>query len=183
MPPYARPALCHPTLDLPYASNLPYTTLHQTFTLHCPTLMTYLTLTTYPTLSSLSICELPLAATPSAPSSNLQVHERFLFRMVPHRIHRWQWHWMRWKVWRLSWRSMGLLSKGLWPNFHPFESQKCCLAWLLSHLPPLMCHDSTGGWCKCWYQELHTKENFKAAKERAIMDAYPSVMTVIESNN
>jgi len=39
---------------------------------------------------------------------------------------------------------MGLLSKGLWPNVHPFESQKCCLAQLLSHLPPLMCHDSTG---------------------------------------
>ena len=46
---------------------------------------TYLTLTTYPTLSSLSVCELPLAATPSAPSLNLQVHERFLFRTVPHR--------------------------------------------------------------------------------------------------
>jgi len=45
---------------------------------------TYLTLTTYPTPSSLSICELPLAMTPSAPSLNLQVHESFLFRMVPH---------------------------------------------------------------------------------------------------
>jgi len=57
----------YPTL--PYADNLP-------------------TLTTYPTPSSLSVCELPLAATPSAPSLNLQVHERFLFRMVPHIISR-----------------------------------------------------------------------------------------------
>jgi len=47
--------------------------------------MTYLTLTTYPTPSSLSICELPLAATPSTPLPDLQVHERYLFRMVPHR--------------------------------------------------------------------------------------------------
>jgi len=47
---------------------------------------TYLTLTTYPTPSSLSVCELPLATTPSAPSPNLQVHERFLFRTVPHSI-------------------------------------------------------------------------------------------------
>ena len=46
--------------------------------------MTYLTLTTYPTPSSLSVCELPLAMTPSAPLPNLQVHERFLFRTVPH---------------------------------------------------------------------------------------------------
>jgi len=27
-PPYAGPALCCPTLDLPYAGNLPYTALH-----------------------------------------------------------------------------------------------------------------------------------------------------------
>jgi len=71
MPPYAGPALHRPMLDLPYAGKLPYTD-------NLPTL------TTYPTLSSLSVCELPLAATPSAPSLNLQVHERFLFRMVPH---------------------------------------------------------------------------------------------------
>jgi len=70
-------------LDLPYAA----------LCWICPTLVTYPTppytdnlptLTTYPTPSSLSICELPLAETPSAPSPNLQVHERFLFRMVPH---------------------------------------------------------------------------------------------------
>jgi len=39
------------------------------------------------------------------------------------------------------------------------------------------------GWCKYSYQELHTKENFKAAKERAIINAFPTAMTVIESNN
>ena len=50
--------------------------------------VTYLALTTYPTPSSLSVCELPLAATPSAPSLDLQVHERFLFRMDPHIISR-----------------------------------------------------------------------------------------------
>jgi len=38
-------------------------------------------------------------------------------------ILRWQWHWMRQKVWRLSWRSIGFLSKGIRPNVHPFESQ------------------------------------------------------------
>jgi len=88
----------------PYASNLSYTTLGQTYPMLpyagpalrwiCPTPVTYPTppyannlptLTTYPTPSSLSVCELPLAATPSAPSPNLQVHERFLFRMVPHK--------------------------------------------------------------------------------------------------
>jgi len=72
-------------LDLPYAA----------LRWICPMLVTYPTppyannlptLTTYPTPSSLSICELPLAVTPSAPSPNLQVHERFLFRMVPHII-------------------------------------------------------------------------------------------------
>ena len=31
MPPYIRPALHHPTLDLPYASNLSYATLGQTY--------------------------------------------------------------------------------------------------------------------------------------------------------
>ena len=72
--------------------DLPYAALHWI----CPTPVTYPmppyadnlpTLTTYPTPSSLSVCELPLAATPSAPLPNLQVHERFLFRMVPH-MHR-----------------------------------------------------------------------------------------------
>ena len=29
MLPYAGPALCRPTLDLPYAGNLPYAALHQ----------------------------------------------------------------------------------------------------------------------------------------------------------
>ena len=51
MPPYVRPALCHPTLDLPYASNLSYAALGQTYpTLPyagpalcwiCPTPVTY----------------------------------------------------------------------------------------------------------------------------------------------
>jgi len=87
----------------PYASNLSYATLGQTYPMLdlpyaalcwiCPTPVTYPTLpyannlptlTTYPTPSSLSVCELPLATTPSTPSPNLQVHERFLFRMVPH---------------------------------------------------------------------------------------------------
>ena len=49
-------------------------------------LTTYLTLTMYQTPSSLSVCELPLAVTPSAPFLNLQVHERFLCRMVPHSL-------------------------------------------------------------------------------------------------
>jgi len=39
---------------------------------------------TYSTPSSLSVCELSLAMTPSAPLLNPQVHERFLLRMVPH---------------------------------------------------------------------------------------------------
>jgi len=104
MPPYIRPALHHPMLDLPYTGNLsypalcqtystppyvgdlPYTALHRRPSLHRPTPTTYLILTTYPTLSSLSICELPLATTPSTPSPDLQVHERFLFRMVPHTV-------------------------------------------------------------------------------------------------
>jgi len=78
------PTLCHPTPDLPY------TTLHQT----CPTPVTYpmpttyLTPKTYSTPSSLSICKLSLAMTPSTPLLNPQVHERFLLRMVPYSVMR-----------------------------------------------------------------------------------------------
>jgi len=76
MPPYIGPTLHHPMLDLPYGA------LHQS----CPMLVTYPTLPyTYSTLSSLSVCKLSLAATPSAPLLNPQVHERFLLRTVPHR--------------------------------------------------------------------------------------------------
>ena len=76
--------------DLPYTTlcqtyhmlDLPYSALHQT----CPTPVTYPTLPyTYSTLSSLSVCELSLATTPSASLLNPQVHERFLFRTVPHK--------------------------------------------------------------------------------------------------
>ena len=89
--PYIRPTPHQPTLDLPYIalhqtypmSDLRYGALHQT----CPTPVTYPTPTyTYSTPSSLSICKLSLAMTPSAPLLNPQVHERFLLRMVPHSI-------------------------------------------------------------------------------------------------
>jgi len=87
--PYVGPTLHHPTLDLPYVrptlhwtyptSDLPYSALHQT----CPTLVTYpMPPYTYSTPSSLSICKLSLAATPSAPLLNPQVHERFLGRFL-----------------------------------------------------------------------------------------------------
>jgi len=99
--PYVGPTLCqtYPTSDLPYIGpilhwtyptptyvgptlhwtyptlDLPYSALHQT----CPTLVTYPMPTyTYSTPSSLSVCELSLAMTPSAPLLNPQVHERFL---------------------------------------------------------------------------------------------------------
>jgi len=104
-PTYIGPTLCHPMSDLPYIrpilhqtyptptyigptlhcpmSDLPYSALHQT----CPMLVTYPMPTyTYSTPSSLSVCKLSLAATPSAPLLNPQVHERFLLRMVPHAI-------------------------------------------------------------------------------------------------
>ncbi|KIJ91274.1 hypothetical protein K443DRAFT_115250, partial [Laccaria amethystina LaAM-08-1] len=43
-------------------------------------------LTTYPSPSSLSVCKLPFAVTPSAPLPNPQVHERLPLRTVPHII-------------------------------------------------------------------------------------------------
>ncbi|KIJ90014.1 hypothetical protein K443DRAFT_117222, partial [Laccaria amethystina LaAM-08-1] len=38
-----------------------------------------------PSLSSLSVCELPFAVTPSTPLLNPQVHERLPLRMVPNK--------------------------------------------------------------------------------------------------
>jgi len=73
-PPYAGPTLCWTCLT---PVTYPMLTTY-------PTLTTYLTSKTYSTLSSLSICKLSLAATPSTPLLNPQVHERFLLRTVPH---------------------------------------------------------------------------------------------------
>jgi len=77
----------HPCDPSPKPTPFLHPSYTSTFALLCWSLHpSYAIPTAYPTESSLSVCELPLAAIHSAPLPSPQVHERFLIRTVPHSL-------------------------------------------------------------------------------------------------